>query len=726
MIGRRYHEKKTAVLDVWRRYRSYRGTTEDGVDPAFLELRAEALEKGQYLLAVVGETKAGKSTLINALLGERILPTDVLQSSSAIVEIFKSEKKFVEVRYADGHSEDVHDDLSTPDVDEAFEHLRCIGALQDRFRAIPTTLIDAYIVEGRIKAGRPIPFAELQAASKLPLGGKDALIEEYVKERTLAHIPVEIRFGFPLKYAFDELRLVDSPGVNALGGVQDRTFAYLHKANAVLFVHSLEGPVEKGSFREFITQVVPNRTRQALFLVLSKSGFKSDIEIDEKVTEARSLFSEEFDCHRILPVDSMLKIVADELMSFDSAVAMKAHYIDRKKDFEKRYQGERRQEWRDEAVNFDTKLKLLNNTIELLGNGSEREAVRSALRRASNFDQMEQAIDEFSAQAPELQLSELLMVVMRGYENQLSAHEQNVDLLTKKRKHPQTFENEISEIQRLLKEYQRELNEFAESMHRRHTGVKAESRSAIRDLKSKHIESATQAPSDSALRKALLDFNEDGGGLVDTVTGSIRKECEVKLAELGAEFKTRHKLTVPVVDVTSLAEQAKRTAYIKVKKEVGDTTGRNAAIGAGGGAAVGAGIGTAILPGLGTLIGAGIGALLGGGGGAATGEKIFKEEDEFSKDKYIANLRSLATAKIDEVSERAIPAILSTFVDDHVAAFKASIEKLLALRRAALEEIKTRRSANDEILREIASAEQKKKDISAQVGLIHEMLEDLR
>lgn len=726
MLGQRYREKKIAVLDVYRRYCSYRGTTEDGVDPSFLELRAEALEKGQYVLAIVGETKAGKSTLINALLGERILPTDVLQSSSAIVEIFKSEKKFVEVSYADGHSEEVYDDLSTPETDEAFEHLRRIGALQDRFRAIPTALIDAYIVQGRIKSGRPIPFAKLQAASKLPLGGKNALIEEYVNSRTLAHIPVEIRFGFPLKYAFDELRLVDSPGVNALGGVQDRTFAYLHKANAILFVHSLEGPVEKGSFREFITQVVPNRTKQALFLVLSKSGFKSDIEIDEKVAEARSLFSEEFDSHRILPVDSMLKIVADELMSFDSAAAMKAHYVDRKKYFEKRYQGERRQEWRDEAVNFDTKLKLLNNTIESLGNGSDREAVRSALRRASNFDQMEQAIDEFSAQAPELQLSELLMVVMRGYENQLSAHEQNVDLLAKKRKHPQTFENEISEIQRLLKEYQRELNEFAESMHRRHTGVKAESRSEIRDLKSKHIESVTQAPSDSALRKALLDFNEEGGGLVDTVTGSIRKECEVKLADLGAEFKTRHKVTVPVVDVTSLAEQAKRTAYIKVKKEVGDTTGRNAAIGAGGGAAVGAGIGTAILPGLGTLIGAGIGALLGGGGGAATGEKIFKEEDEFSKDKYIANLRSLATAKIDEVSERAIPAILSTFVDDHVAAFKASIEKLLASRRAALEEIKTRKSANDEILREIASAEQKKKDISAQVGLINEMLEDLR
>ena len=65
--------------------------------------------------------KAGKSTFINALIGERILPTDILQSSRAVVEIFKSDRKHVKICFADGHSETVHDDPSTPDLDEAFE-----------------------------------------------------------------------------------------------------------------------------------------------------------------------------------------------------------------------------------------------------------------------------------------------------------------------------------------------------------------------------------------------------------------------------------------------------------------------------------------------------------------------------------------------------------------------------------------------------------------------------
>ena len=726
MIGSRYNGKKTAVLDVLRRYRSQRGTTEDGVDLEFLNLRAGAIENGQYLLAIVGETKAGKSTLINALLGERILPTDVLQSSSAIVEIFKSEKKYVEVQYADGHTETVYDDLSTPDIDEAFEHLRRIGALQDRFRGIPTTLIDACIVQGSIKPGYPIPVDELQAASKLPLAGKDTLIEEYVKGRTLAHIPVEIRFGFPLKYGFDELRLVDSPGVNALGGVQDRTFAYLHKANAVLFVHSLEGPIEKSSFREFITQVVPNRTRQSLFLVLSKSGLKSDIEIDEKVKEARSLFGEEFEQRRILHVDSMLKIVADELQGFESASALKVHYADRKRYFEQRYQGERRQEWRDEAVNFDTKLKLLNNTLESLTLDADRETVRTAIRSFSNFDEMELLIDEFSTRAPELQLSELLQVVRRGYENQVKAFAQNIDLLKKKRKHPQTFENEISEIQRLLGEYQHELNQFSTLMEKRHSGVSAESRSDIEELKEKFIKIITQATSESAQCKAVLDFNEEGRNLVNSVTDRIRKECDEKLAELGTEYKTSHNVTVPVIDVASLAEQAKRNAYEKVRREVGDTSGRNAFIGAGSGAALGAAIGTAFLPGIGTLLGGFFGSLFGGGGGAATGQKIFKEENVFSEKMARVKFREVAIKQIIEVSENAIPSILSTFLDDHLAAFKAAIKKLITSRRVELEEIKTRKTANDEILKEINSEEQKKKVVDTELKSIHEMLEDLR
>lgn len=113
VIGERFNEKRQAVLDACERYLDARGDTHDGVDLDWLKARMKRAREGRYLLAVVGEAKAGKSTLINALLREPVLPTGVLQSSNAVVKILKADDKYVKVEYADGHSSTVKDDPST-------------------------------------------------------------------------------------------------------------------------------------------------------------------------------------------------------------------------------------------------------------------------------------------------------------------------------------------------------------------------------------------------------------------------------------------------------------------------------------------------------------------------------------------------------------------------------------------------------------------------------------
>ncbi len=616
MIGQRYHEAKVAVLDVCARYLRFRGDTEDGVDVKFLEARIKEVEDGRYVLAVVGEAKAGKSTLINALLGERILPTGVLQTSSAIVEICKSEKKYVEVHYADGHTRTEN----YTNLDEASEHLRQIGAVKDEYRGS----------------------------------------QEYEEGRPPADIPPKITFGFPLKYAFDGLRLVDSPGVNAIGGFQDATHGYIREANAVLFVHSLDSPVESASFRDFVNKVVPDHTRETLFLVLTKSG-KNSSDIDTKVNEARRLYAKEINQDRILHVDSLLRIVSDEIEEFDSAASLKEHYRQQEQDFK----AEKRE---DEASIFEAKRRLLNNVLDDVDADPNHKTVRSELRKLSNFDEMERLIDDFSSRAPWIQLSDLLRSVKSGYDNQTAEYEQNLDAWEKKRKHPQTFENEISEIQSRLEEYRNSMYGFVEKVTQVFTGKDNKKREQVRDehleqlkntidkklkqVKDKHLKRLRSTAYLHRAKRELENFYNAMCLLGDEVAAGIRTLFEEELERLGEEFKAKHHITAPTIDIRAIDLKAKQEAYGKYDvprspKGAWEWTQKILTLGL----------------------------------------KEFTEKREYSASKHLSNFQNDATGSMQETL-RNFPNLVSSLVNDYKKSFQSALKTLIDSRTKALERVR--------------------------------------
>lgn len=635
MIGKHYEDAKIAVLDVCERYLRFRGDIEDGVDVNFLKTRIKEVKDGRYVLAVVGEAKAGKSTLINALLGEHVLPTGVLQTSSAIVEICKSEKKYVEVQYADGHAEMVPDDPSTPNLDEASEHLRQIGAVKEE--------------------GRPP-----------------------------ADIPTKITFGFPLKYAFDGLRLVDSPGVNALGGFQEATHGYIREANAVLFVHSLDVQVESASFRNFVDKVVPKHTRETLFLVLTKSGKNSSDDIDMKVKEARRLYTKEINQDRILHVDSLLKIVSGEIKEFDSAASLKEHYRQQEQDCKAEKRG-------NEASTFEAKRRLLNNVLDDIGDGFDRETVQSELRKLSNFDDMERLIDDFSSRAPWIQLSNLLRSVKSGYDNQTAEYEQNLDAWEKKRKHPQTFENEISEIQSRLGEYQNSMNKFANCVAGEFTGVNATYSDFLKQLRDEHRNQIRSATSLDAAKRELENFGNSIRSLGDDVAAAIRTRFKEELERLGREFKTKYSITMPTIDISAIDLKAKQEAYDKYDvprspKGAWEWTQKILTVGL---------------------------------------KKFTEKKERYNESKHLSNFKSDAIKIIRKISVD-FPNLVSSLVSNYEKSFKSALKTLIASRTRTLEEIKKSKAENDEILENIKGARQKKKDIAAEVIQINDMLGDIR
>lgn len=72
----------------------------------FLNRKVQALSN-RYRLGVIGVTSSGKSTMINSLLGEFLLPAVARPSSSQLVSCFRSAERFAKIYFNDGTSKTI-------------------------------------------------------------------------------------------------------------------------------------------------------------------------------------------------------------------------------------------------------------------------------------------------------------------------------------------------------------------------------------------------------------------------------------------------------------------------------------------------------------------------------------------------------------------------------------------------------------------------------------------
>ena len=541
MIGSNYKAHRDNVIDMYDSYLRKRTEFEssmeskegDGIDLQFLQSRIKSLKNGKFTLAVAGEVKAGKSTFINALLGAELLPSDVLQATSAIVEIFKSEKSYLKVKYADGREEEIYDDLDTPDVNEAKERLHEICKISDKYRDIPTTLIDEYITASDTKlelTDKLVNELECESSSN-GLFDKKNLLNDYIASRPKSSIPIEIQFGYPLKWDFDELRIVDSPGVNAVGGVQNVSFSYFEDANAILFIHPIK-PIESESFSKFVNKIISNRSRETLFLVLTHSGLYSETDIEKLHGDAIRIYSQFIPAERILVVDSLLQLII--------------HDFNNGKEL-------------SEIRKDDSKKKLLAPYREKAED--EGRELYDIVKEYARFDKLFSAIDQFSMQAPNLQLGEILQSLRDGYTQQEDEYNSKVKLLESKKRDPQEFENEINRINSALEEYKKLLHSTKEDITRNYTGKHAEWQTKINELKVKYPEQITKCTDIETVRKSLTDGHNEIIAIIDQFSTSLTNELKAKLTKIGESFIEEKKITLPKIDLDAIQNETKKQAF---------------------------------------------------------------------------------------------------------------------------------------------------------------------
>ena len=96
-----YQTRKNEVLDVYKKMEHLIEEVETNcskadlidqlvtVQPLIDNIRncAEKIREDRFSIMVAGESKSGKSTFINSFLGLEILPMDIKQCTSSIIEI---------------------------------------------------------------------------------------------------------------------------------------------------------------------------------------------------------------------------------------------------------------------------------------------------------------------------------------------------------------------------------------------------------------------------------------------------------------------------------------------------------------------------------------------------------------------------------------------------------------------------------------------------------------
>src|SRR5580704_12519909 len=103
------------TLDALRRIAEEAGAASVAADAAALAAR---LAEARFFVACLGQFKRGKSTLLNALVGQPVLPVGVVPVTSVVTILRYGDRPAAMVRFSDGHTEPIALDTIAMFIDE--------------------------------------------------------------------------------------------------------------------------------------------------------------------------------------------------------------------------------------------------------------------------------------------------------------------------------------------------------------------------------------------------------------------------------------------------------------------------------------------------------------------------------------------------------------------------------------------------------------------------------
>jgi small GTP-binding protein len=192
------------------------------------DTRLPKLDEERFSIVVLGEFNHGKSTFINALLGEAVLPVGITPTTAVLAHVKHGKKVQAHAVYESG-----------------------------KRKAIEAAKLQEWLtVEG-------------EAARK--------------KDEPLAYVELT----HPAPVLQDNVTIVDTPGVNDINDQRaEITYGYVPRADAVIFLLDA-GQILTASERQFLEERILRSSRDRLVFVVTKADSLEPAELEEALSFAR-------------------------------------------------------------------------------------------------------------------------------------------------------------------------------------------------------------------------------------------------------------------------------------------------------------------------------------------------------------------------------------------------------------------------------------------------------
>jgi len=196
-------------------------------------------------------------------------------------------------------------------------------AIKEKYNDLPLNYINEKIIIGWDKKEicSPDVIKDMEAISREKVDRN--LLEEYIKEHPKSKIAKEVTVRCPFPEDCIGWRIVDTPGVGAIGGFDLETTKFLtaklknggNNVDAIIFLHKGNGNIEDKDTNDFVKNTFNNLSddvKKRVFFVITHTA--SDDYRDNKdayMRRAKSLFKDRYGIKedRLLEIDSLMEIL---------------------------------------------------------------------------------------------------------------------------------------------------------------------------------------------------------------------------------------------------------------------------------------------------------------------------------------------------------------------------------------------------------------------------------